>query len=289
MKIKILALTMLLGLVLWGCAPAASRGGIAATTLPVYQFTAMLCDGTGIPVTRLVTESVSCLHDYSLKVGQVKAAEAADVIVITGAGMEDFMADILEGKTVIDGAQDVPLLEDCHEEGHEGHHHEFDPHYWLDPYRAEIMARTICRERQKVYPTHAETLQANLEALVLELTQLQHYLQQELSGWEENPGILTFHDGFAYLDEVTSPEILMAIEEESGSEASAKTLIQLIELVRRHNVTAIFTEENGSVSAAQVIARETGAKIYSLSMCLSGDDYFAAMYRNIDTLKEALG
>jgi zinc transport system substrate-binding protein len=79
-----------------------------------------------------------------------------------------------------------------------------------------------------------------------------------------------------------------AIEEESGAEASAKELIHMIEEVRHHGIRAIFVEENGSGSAASIIAAETGAACSTLSMAMSGDDYFSAMYENIDALKEAL-
>ena len=79
------------------------------------------------------------------------------------------------------------------------------------------------------------------------------------------------------------------MEEESGSEASAKELIELIETVQHHALPAIFTEENGSVSAARIIGAETGAGIYTLNMAMAGDDYFAAMYYNIDQIKEAMG
>ena len=78
------------------------------------------------------------------------------------------------------------------------------------------------------------------------------------------------------------------MEEESGSEASAAELIELIEEVEHHDLPAIFTETNGSVSAAGIIARETGAGSYALDMAMGGDSYFEAMYHNIDTLKEAL-
>ena len=87
----LLALLMLLS----GCRSQAQPAQIAATTLPVYEFTSRICAGTPLTVTRLVTESVSCLHDYSLNVRQVKAAEAAQVVVISGAGLEDFLDSIL--------------------------------------------------------------------------------------------------------------------------------------------------------------------------------------------------
>ena len=100
--------------------------------------------------------------------------------------------------------------------------------------------------------------------------------------------LITFHDGFGYFAESFHLNILTAVEEESGSEASAKMLVSLIGQVETNDLPAIFTEINGSTAAAEIIAAETGAKIYSLDMAISGDDYFAAMYHNIDTIKEAL-
>ena len=62
----------------------------------------------------------------------------------------------------------------------------------------------------------------------------------------------------------------------------------IIGMVREHEITAIFTEANGSGSAASIISAETGAKVYTLDMAMSGDSWLDAMYHNIDTLKEAL-
>ena len=79
---------------------------VAATTLPVYQFTSAICEGTGITVTQLITQQVSCLHDYSLNVSQVRTLEEAQVVVISGGGLEDFMEDSLQqADHVIDSSE----------------------------------------------------------------------------------------------------------------------------------------------------------------------------------------
>ena len=57
---------------------------------------------------------------------------------------------------------------------------------------------------------------------------------------------------------------------------------------RQHQLPAIFTEVSGSVSAAGVISAETGAKVFSLDMAMTGDSYFDAMYHNIETVREAM-
>ena len=294
-KCMLLPLLLVLCL-LCGCGAQQAPAQVAATTLPVYEFTARLCQGTPITVTRLVTEQVSCLHDYSLNVRQVRAAEAAELIVISGAGLEDFLEDVLSDGQILDASQGIALLEgeehdhedgDAHEHGHEGHHHEKDPHIWLSPANAMTMAGNICQGLCEHYPQYADTFRGNLAGLVADLEGLQdeiHKTLEDLSCRE----LITFHDGFAYLAQACGLTIVDAIEEESGREASAKELIRVIREVEEHHLPAIFTEKSGSTAAAEIISRETGAKCLSLDMAMAGDSYFDAMYHNIDTLKEAL-
>ncbi len=290
MKKRILALLLAaLMLCMVGCVPKKVPAQIAATTMPVYCFTSRLCQGTPITVTRLITENVSCLHDYSLQVDQMRAIEQAELVVISGAGLEDFLSDALAGKQVVEAAGDMELLEGSHDHdhAHAGHVHPEDPHIWLSPENAKEMAHNICHELCHKYPQYSDVFQTNLVALEAELDALQTYGEQALADLKCRE-IITFHDGFSYLAESFGLTILEAVEEESGSEASAKELIHLIGLVREHNLPAIFVEANSSTSAASIIQNETGVKVYTLDMAMAGDDYFEAMYHNIDTLKEAL-
>jgi len=278
-------------MLLSGCV-SGEQAQIAATTLPVYEFTSRICQGTPLEVTRLVTEEVSCLHDYSLNVRQVKAAEAAEAIVISGAGLEAFLDGLLPEEKLIDASLGIELSypeEPHHHDHHDlhSHSHESDPHIWLSPENAMTMAQTICQGLSQRYPEHKDTFSQNLTSLLADLSALQEYGQVQLATLSCRE-LITFHDGFAYFAQAFSLTILETIEEESGSEASAKELIQLIEKTKYHHLPAVFIEINASPSAAQVISRETGAKIFALDMAMAGDSYFASMYHNIDTIKEAL-
>ena len=283
----ILVLTLLLSL-LAGCGETAPAAQVAATTLPVYTFASRILENTGITCTRLVTEQVSCLHDYSLNIDQVRSSESAEVIVISGAGLEDFLGDLLQEDKIIDASLGVPLLPSKEDHHHEGHDHALgDPHIWLSPEIAKIMAQNIYAGLSQKYPQQKDVMGQNLDALLQELSELQAYGEEQLKDLSCRE-IITFHDGFAYLAQAFDLQILRSIEEEHGSEASAKDLSDLISLVKEKNLPAIFTERNGSDAAASVITTETGAKSYALTTAMSGDDYFADMYQNIDTLKEAL-
>ena len=65
-------------------------------------------------------------------------------------------------------------------------------------------------------------------------------------------------------------------------------LREIVDLVREHELPAVFTEKNGAVDAAGIVSRETGASVFALDMGME-DGATAAIRHNIDTIREALG
>ena len=290
---KLFVFLMIFALLLTsGCSPGTEAYNIAATTLPVYEFTTAICEGTGLSVGRLVTESVSCLHDYTLQVPQMRMIESADVVIISGAGLEEFLEDALSGSShIIDTSENTHIHTGEHgNEPHDdhSHHHDHDPHIWLDPQNAVIMSTNICDQLSVLYPQYESIFRDNLTNLSRKLSDLQLYGEAQLANLDCRE-LITFHDGFAYFAESFDLHILEAVEEESGSEASAAEIIHLVELVQDHQLPAVFTEVSGSNACAGILAAETGVSVFTLDMSMSGNSYFDAMYHNIDTVKEALG
>ncbi len=293
-KVTALLLSILILLFLCSCGNQPETATIAATTLPVYEFTVRLCQGTDIQVLRLVAEDVSCLHDYTLHISQMQAIESAQAVVLSGAELESFLDDALvSANKCIDASENVPLLcaldsdSHAHDHGHEGHYHTHDPHIWLSTDNAKIMAENICNGLAELFPQYNSQFTGNLSGLLVDLSQLEAYASEQLRTLSCRE-IITFHDGFAYMAEAWDLTVLRAIEEESGGEASAAELIEICRMIEAHQLPAVFTEKSGSTAAAAVIAREMDIGVYSLDMAMSGNSYFEAMYHNIDTLKEAL-
>ena len=287
---RIIALTLILCtfVPLLACGHPSEEAQIVATTLPVYEFTDALCANTGLLVSQLINENVSCLHDYTLKVDQMRTLEHAELIVINGFDFEAFLDDVLPDNTpIIDAGEGIEPL--CANHNHNDHHeHHSDPHIWLSPKNAQIMVDNIYRQLISKYPQYQATINENYTNICRELTALNDYVAKELAHLRYRK-LITFHDGFAYMAKAFGLEVLYTIEEESGSEASAAELIRIIGTIESHKIDAIFIEKNGSASAAKIIAAQTGASIYQLDMAISGSDYFTSMYHNIDTIKEALG
>ena len=316
MKKKLLSLVLASVMLLTACgrqpAPGQEDDGvlrIVATTYPVYLFARCLTDGMeGIQVDLLDTGSTSCLHDYNLTVNDMKKIERADVIAMNGDDLEEFLEDALHTSDalLIDCSVGVELLEneghhheeeegdEAHDHAHDGHDHgHFDPHYWMDPMNARVMVRYLAEALAGVQEEYGEIFARNCEDLEVFLRTLHHNLE-DMVGDAEISGLITFHDGYRYFAHAYDLPLLESIEEEAGSEASAKEIEEITELVKEHNIPVIFTEVNGSDATAKAVARETGCAVAQLSMLMSAvdgtiEDYRLGMLANMEAVLRGFG
>ena len=281
----LLAASMLLS-VLSGCgnSTAETDSGdtlLLATTQPMYELTEQIIAGAaGITVQPLIQDQVSCLHDYTITTDQMKKIERADLVILSGAGLEDFMASSLSGKDtadVIDSSEGIVLLGD-------------DPHIWLDPRRYVQQGENITKALSARYPEQADLFEKNMAAyenMLLEQYQNNWYPAAQSLSCKE---LITFHDGFAYFADAYGLTILAAIEEEEGAEPSAAELKKIVELTETHKIPMIFTEKNGATNAAEIVAQETGVKTGVLDLGMSGGEnsYASVMDVNLEALKAGL-
>ena len=287
---SILAPLLALTLLLPGCGGARTGGGeearltILASTYPVYLAARAVTDGVdGVAVERLNTGEVSCLHDYTLTVTDMKKIETADIIALNGADLEEFMEDALAASSarVIDCSERVSLLENTdhvHTEEDDGHDHgHYDPHYWMDPSNLAQVVSNLQTGLSQADPEHQEQYQSNAQEAAASLQSFSADIQDQFTAaLEENgvevAGLVTFHDGFRYFAQFLGVPLLASIEEEEGSEASAKEINEITALVKKDGLPVIFTEVNGSDATAQAISRETGCAVAQLTMLMDGPD-----------------
>ena len=172
-----------------GCAAReAERYDVLASTAPVRAMTAALLEGTGLNCGLVVTESVSCLHDYTLTVAQMEKIGQADVVVLNGLGLEEFMEDALRtAKRTITASTGVDTLP-----GEDGE----DPHIWLDPANCILMCKNIAAGLAEFYPDKQPLIEQNLSAVTAEYEAAQTYGEETLKALSCRE-LVTFHDGFS--------------------------------------------------------------------------------------------
>ena len=160
----------------------------------------------------------------------------------------------------------------------------------MDTENAGIMVENIAAALSELDTSNAQTYRTNAMEQGLAIKTWDSQIEDSFRLAEETgveiPGLITFHDGFRYFCHTYGLDLLESIEEEAGSEASAKEIVEITHLVKEHDIPVIFTEVNGSDATAKAIVRETGCAIAQLSMCMDGPDdnlnhYLNAMLGNM--------
>ena len=298
MKLKntLFCLLTALCLLLTGCGGTNTAGGgkdgsfhIVTSFYPMYIATLNITQGIdGVTVTNMTKPQTGCLHDYQLMTEDMKTLEKADAFVINGAGMENFLDKVIKQQKslkVIDASKGIDLLKDGDEE---------NPHVWLSVTDAIAQVKNIAEQLKAADPKHADAYEKNAAAYIKKLEALKTEMHAALDT-VPNKDIVTFHEAFPYFAKEFGLNIISVVEREPGTEPTPAELQETIEQVKALPVKVLFTEPQYSPSAAETIARETGAKIYTLDPIVTGEAngqalnaYIDTMKKNMETLKTAL-
>ena len=293
--LQAIALSTLLLLLAAGCAreqlPAKAEGTfhIVTSFYPMYVATLNITKGIdGVKVVNMTKPQTGCLHDYQLTPEDMKKLEQADAFVVNGAGMEAFLdkaAARQKDMKIIEASKDIELLQ----EGDEP-----NPHVWVSITAAMQQVDNIARQLSAADPKHAEQYKKNAETYNQKLAALKNEMHAAIDPLP-NKNIVTFHEAFPYFAKEFHLNTVAVIEREPGSEPTPQELEATVAVIKDRGVTALFAEPQYPAEAAQTIAKESGARIYTLDPVVTGeadenaaDAYIIAMKKNMQVLKEAL-
>lgn len=260
------------------------RLNILCTFLPIYVMTQNVAAGIpGVSVQALVPPDVGCPHDYMLTPTQAARLEKADVLVMNGLGMEEFLAGVpaLDRKDlhVIVASAVVDSLTPP------------NPHAWVSPLEAAKMTRHIAQRLAGIDRQYSEQYIINGESYAAQLNSLAQEFK-DLVSRAPNKKIVTFHRAFDYLARDTGLDIVAVIESEPGAEPSAKYMSQLVDKIKEIKPAAIFSEPQYSDRLAQMLSHETGVPVFVLDPAASGvsgpESYIDVMQKNLQILHQAL-
>ncbi|MFA6142019.1 MAG: metal ABC transporter substrate-binding protein [Candidatus Omnitrophota bacterium] len=266
----------------------ANKINVVASFYPIYIMAINICkDVPGVTVKNLTPPMSGCLHDYSITTNDMKKLVGADVFIANGAGMESFLNKIvaqypsIKIATLADG---IPLIKG---EGNEGD----NPHIWVSISDAMLQVKNLGKAMETFDPEHKDLYSKNTDAYVAKLEVLRSRMQSELAPFKGKK-IVTFHEAFPYFAQEFGLEIAAVVEREPGSEPSAKELAETVDLIKNSGIRSLFSEPQYPVTAADTIARETGATVYVLDPMVTGSDdpdaYLNIMEKNLTVLKKAL-
>jgi ABC-type Zn uptake system ZnuABC Zn-binding protein ZnuA len=257
------------GVALAGCTgatPEPSSAGLAvvATTTQVGE-AARVVGGDAIALTVLLSPGVEA-HDFEITPTAAAAIERADLILVSGAGLESWLDEALVTIGGQDRVRDMSSgieVRASQETGSE-HADEVDPHYWLSAPNAIAMVENVRDALSEAQPgaaddfaSRAATYVERLEAADAEIRRLVEEIPPE------RRGIVTNHDALGYFVAEYGLRFVGSIfpSLDVSAEPDPGQLAELVETIRNEGVTAIFAESAVNPSLAEAIAEESGARV----------------------------
>ena len=205
-----------------------------------------------------------------------------------------------EGKAVDAHDDDHDAHDDDHDargDEHDAHDHgAFDPHAWQSLRHAVTYVDNVTLALANASPESADTFYRSRALYVAEIEALDAEIRRLLAGIPDGARtIVTSHDAFQYFGRDYGLAFIAPQGLSTESEASAKDVVRLIELIRSRGIRAVFVENIADPRLLKRIAEETGATIGGTLYpgALSGPDgpaptYLDMMRHNARTLAQAL-
>jgi ABC-type Zn uptake system ZnuABC Zn-binding protein ZnuA len=255
-------------------------------------------------------------HTFEPSPSDSVALVEAKLIFENGLGLETWLDELYtasgsEAKrvAVTEGLEPIAMAEGGHEhEEHteeaehaegEGHAHgEFDPHVWHDVTNVIQEVEVIRAALAAADPASAKTYQANAEAYLGQLKELEAWVAAEVEKLpQERRKLVTSHDTFGYFArrydfEVVGSGLGSTTE---ASDPSAAELVRLIEEIRGAGVPVVFVENVSNPRLMEQIAAEAGVTLgpalYTDALTElggDGDTYIKMMRHNVTAMVTAL-
>lgn len=139
-------------------------------------------------------------HDYPLKVSDYGRLQKADLVLWVGPELESFLqkpvTNLPAGKAIT--AYDLVGLNwptDQHDDP--AHHHERDPHLWLDPRNAVVVALTVTEKLGQIDPANASVYRKNMQVFAANMKSLDDKLTKQLKPLAGH-GFAVYHEGYGH-------------------------------------------------------------------------------------------
>ena len=196
-----------------------------------------------------------------------------------------------------DGIEEIEHLISEGEDEHEGHGHGVeDPHFWFDPHRVKLAVNEITARLSVLDPDGADGYVANASEYTAQLDELDAWTLEQIAAVPDSQRFLvTSHDSFGYFADRYGLEVVgVILSTTTEAEPSAEHLTELVEVVEKYSVPAVFGEATVSERLATSIAEESGAeliRLYSGSLGVDGsgaETYLDMVRTNVERIGKAL-
>ncbi len=246
-----------------GC-PAAKQDSrlTAAAGLPPVATLAKAIGKDKINVIQMLPQGRTP-HDFAPRSATMREAAKASVLFSTQMPFENKIASFMlqQKRKISDVSKGIKRIAFNDGGNHEHHHHDgcshddHDPHVWLSPANAVIIAQNILNELIFIDPANKDFYQQNFEKLRDQLITLDKEISEKLAPYKGRK-FFVYHPAFGYFADAYG--LKQRAIELNGREATPVQLAQITREAKAENISTIFVQEQFNPGSAQALARQIG-------------------------------
>ena len=161
-------------------------------------------------------------------------------------------------KLILAEKQNLIFSEDSPEGKDNSEHEGVDPHFWISPTSAKVVALSVKDLLTELYPDHSELYNSNYNTLMAKIEDIDLKAIEMFKG-VNNKSFMIFHPALSYLErDYNLRQISVEFE---GKEPTPSQMKSIIDLGTSENIKVIFVQKEFDRKYADEVAREIGAKV----------------------------
>lgn len=253
------------------CDPPSKRSNdrIVTVTIPPFAWFVEAIAGDDFEVSVMLPPGADH-HIWEPLPAQTASLARSEAFIMNGelgfekAWMERFM-EINPEMKILDLSKHIQLIStddaDVAETGYEqeGHSHEGpDPHYWMSPVSASVIAKDIREFLTELNPSSADKYLANLDTLEKAVARADSVLRYAAASASPKT-FMIYHPALGYL--ARDYGLQQVSFENEGKTPSPARMKELIDDAREKGINIIFIQAEYDLRNAQSLSSETGARL----------------------------
>lgn len=255
---------------------------VVTSFYPVYIAACNVAkDSPGIVLENLSEPQTGCLHDYQLTPQDMILLSGADLFLVNGGGIENFLARVGQsypGLAIVETAEGTDM-----QEGE-------NAHVWMDTRRYRHMVENIAEAFMEADPAHADIYQENALQYCGKIQELTGEMEKLCEVTSGKP-VVIFHEAYEYVAKELGMEVVYCLDLDEERQVSAREVADVMREISENQVAVVFAEELYGKDMGDTVEAETQAKVCYLDTLVRGDyrldSYLEAVQKNIEALKQA--
>jgi zinc transport system substrate-binding protein len=272
---------------------------VVTSFYPLYYF-AKEIGGDRAHIVNLIAAGVEP-HEWTPKSRDLDAVSKAQLFLYNGAGLEGWVDNFLHGLgsdsklITVETSKGIQFIQGNPLEKHSQSNLDVDPHTWVSPRSALVIAANIRDAFVKADPDNQAEYETRFTSLENRLKDLDVKFSAGLANYKRRD-IVVSHQAFGYLcrDYNLNQIAIMGLSPEA--EPRSQDLLDIADFVKKHNIPYIFFEELVSPQLSETLANEANVDTLVLNPLegltpeqeKAGETYITIMEHNLQNLQKAL-